>query len=302
MVGIRVRVRTPGYPAAPRVSRWRHVTKSSYIPAMKRLTSAVLGPRGARLARGLKQWQRAPEVLSCMAQLREWPKVALAYLGLRQPGYPFTVHFRNGDQVHVETYHDLVTTWVIFFRGEYLVDSNSKVIVDAGANIGAFALYAARKAPASVIHALEPFPSTRDRLLQTIGSNGLGDRVTVHPIGLSGEDSTRFMDDNGPSQSRGTAVSGPGVAVSTQTLEHFLRDAGLDAVDLLKVDIEGGEHEVFAETNADTLRGVRRLALEYHPGGSSRSLFAKLEAAGFRCAHDERVADDSGVADFVRTN
>jgi len=237
-----------------------------------------------------------------MAQVREWRRVALAYLGLRDPGYPFTVHFRNGDRVLLETYHDLVTVWVIFFRGEYRVDADCKVIVDAGANIGTFVLYAARKAPSATIHALEPFPSTRERLFETVNSNGIGHRVTVHSIGLSGADSTRFMADEGPSQSRGTTADGNGIAVATRTLAHFLEDTGLDRVDLLKIDIEGGEHEVMAATTPDTLRGVRRVALEYHPGGSSRTLFAKLAEAGFRCQHDERVAEDSGVADFVRTS
>jgi FkbM family methyltransferase len=281
---------------------WTGCLVTSTLQAMARVKPCALGFHGARLARGLKQWRRAPEVLACAKQVREWPNVTLAYLGLRQASYPFTVHFRNGDQVLVETYHDLVTVWVIFFRREYRVDAGSKVIVDAGANIGTFVLYAARKAPGSIIHALEPFPSTRDRLLQTLQSNGLGDRVRVYPIGLSGEDSIRFMPDEGPSQSRGTTRNAEGVAVPTRSLAHFFVEAELDTVDLLKMDIEGGEHEVLAATALDTLKVVRRLALEYHPGGSSRTLFAKLAAAGFRCSHDERVSEDSGVADFVRPN
>ncbi|HTA93769.1 MAG TPA: FkbM family methyltransferase [Polyangiaceae bacterium] len=189
---------------------------------------------------------------------------------------------------------------MIFFRTEYQVDGGCKTIVDAGANIGTFALYAARKAPAASIHALEPFPSTQDRLRETLRTNGLEQRVTVHPIGLSGEDSTRFMADVGPSQSRGTSTESNGVPVATKTLAHFLDSAGLVDADLLKMDIEGGEHEVFSEAGEETLQRFRRIALEYHPGGSSRALFAKLQRAGFACHHDARSSDDSGVAHFVR--
>lgn len=269
---------------------------------MPDLTSSTIRSRAARFARGLRQWQRAPEIMACAAQIREWPKVALAYLGVRNASYPFTIHFRNGDRVRVETYHDLVTVWVIFLRHEYRVDSASKTIVDAGANIGTFALYAARRAPGSTIHALEPFPSTRERLYETVRSNGLEHRVTVHPFGLSGADSTRFMADVGPSQSRGTTAEGAGVAVPTTTLAHFLDRAGLVLADLLKMDIEGAEHEVFASTTLETLKKFRQIALEYHPNGPSGLLFAKLNQAGFACSHDSKFFDDSGVAHFVRDN
>jgi FkbM family methyltransferase len=267
---------------------------------MMALTSVAIGSRAARFARGLKHWQRAPELLACATQVREWRKVALAYLGIRNPSYPFTIHFRNRERVLVETYHDLVTVWVVFFRNEYQVEARCKTIVDAGANIGTFAVYAARKAPGSVIHALEPFPSTRQRLQETLSANGLEHRVTVHPIGLSGGNSTRFMAADGPSQSRGTSTGGDGVAVQTQTLAHFLDSTGLVSVDLLKMDIEGAEHEVFAATRTETLRKFERIALEYHPNGSSRSLFEKLRSAGFICQHDAKFGDDSGVAHFVR--
>ncbi|HWZ90250.1 MAG TPA: FkbM family methyltransferase [Polyangiaceae bacterium] len=267
---------------------------------MMNLASNVIRSRAARLGRGLRQWKRAPEILACAAQIQEWRRVTLAYLGVQSTTYPFTIHFRNGDRILVQTYHDLVTVWVIFFRTEYHVDVGCQTIVDAGANIGTFTLYAARKAPGASIHALEPFPSTQDRLRETLRTNGLEQRVTVHPIGLSGEDSTRFMPDAGPSQSRGTTTEGNGIPVATKTLAHFLDAAGLTDADLLKMDIEGGEHEVFSEASQETLQRFRRIALEYHPSGSSRALFAKLLNAGFACHHDARSFDDSGVAHFVR--
>jgi FkbM family methyltransferase len=262
-------------------------------------TSHALRSRTDRLVRGLRHWQRAPEMVACAIRIHQWRRVILAYLGLQNLRYPFTINFRNGDRIRVETHHDLVTVWVVFFRNEYQVDTECRTIVDAGANIGTFVLYAARKAPQSSIHALEPFPSTYQRLLETLRLNDLEQRVTVYPIGLSGDDSTRFMPEVGPSQSRGTRTDGVGVPVTTQTLEHFLDSAGIPNADLLKMDIEGGEHEVFSATRVETLKRLRRIALEYHPNGSSNVLFAKLQRAGFVCQHDARFFENSGVAYFT---
>jgi len=59
--------------------------------------------------------------------------------------------------------------WITFFRNEYRGPETCATIVDAGANIGAFSLYSARQAPRATIYALEPLPSTRARLTDTIG-------------------------------------------------------------------------------------------------------------------------------------
>lgn len=259
------------------------------------------GAGSRRWGRLVKSWRRAPEILECARQIAEWRSVVLAYLGLRAAHYPFTIHFRSGDRVEVETYHDLVTLWVVFFRQEYRVGEQFATIIDAGANIGTFALYAARKAPHAVIHALEPFPSTRERLLKTLRDNGLEARVRVHPAGLAGSESRRFMAATGPSQSRGISDE-PGaekVEVRTMTLEQFLDVAGIPERALLKMDIEGAEHEVFEAASGATLRRFSEIALEYHPNGSRQALFHKLEANGFVCAQDRRDHENSGVAQFV---
>lgn len=256
----------------------------------------------ARVSQILPQWRRAPEILASVRETADAPTLALGYLGLREPAYPFVVHFRTGQQLLVETHHDLVTLWIIFFRNEYRVPEACRTIVDAGANIGAFSLYAARRAPGATVHALEPFPSTRDRLLRTIDQNGLVSRVKVYEVALAEGDSNRHMATDGPSQSRGVApgpVAGS-VTVRARTIEQFLADAGIKQVDFLKMDIEGAEHELLHATSPEVMRRFSQIALEYHPNGSAASLFQKITSCGFVCQHDARVAPDSGVAHFSR--
>jgi len=259
----------------------------------------------ARISRILPQWRRAPEVFASVRETSDAVELVLAYLGLRSPSYPFVVHFRTGEQLRVETHHDLVTLWIIFFRNEYRLPKSCTTIVDAGANIGAFSLYAARHAPGATIHALEPFPSTRQRLAETLDANRLTSRVKVYELALADVTAgnvTRHMSSEGPSQSRGTGLE-PGagsIAVPVSTLEKFLDDANITEVDFLKMDIEGAEHEVLHAASSSVIRRFREIGLEYHPNRSADALFRKLVSCGFVCRHDARVAQDSGVAHFAR--
>ena len=57
-------------------------------------------------------------------------------------------------------FFDLATLWLIFFSPAYPVKASDRVIVDAGANVGFFTLYASHRAPLARIISIEPFPPT----------------------------------------------------------------------------------------------------------------------------------------------
>ncbi len=260
--------------------------------------------KAKRLVKAVRNLERAPEVVRCMGGSPDWSWLVPAYLGVKTVDFPVQLRMRGGDHVALATFHDLVTAWLIFFRHEYDVRATDRVIVDAGANIGMFSLFAARTAPNARIVALEPFPSTRDRLLETLRANGLEGRVQARSWALAKDDARRKMDDQaGVSQSRGMfgADANRGVDVEAISLETLLAREKVNEVDLLKMDIEGSEHEVLLGTSAETLGRVKRLALEYHPNKPKGPLFAKLLASQFELHVDRPAGPDSGVAEFRRT-
>jgi FkbM family methyltransferase len=246
---------------------------------------------------------RSPEVLRCIRISPDWITLVSTYLGFRRLSLPNRFRTRSGDTIVLESFHDLVTAWIIYCRREYTVRPEDRVIVDAGANIGVFTLYAARRAPHSRLVAIEPFQSTRERLEQTIASNGLVNRVKVTELALARSDSLRLMyDKEAPSQLRGMLPSDAtdGVSVEAVSLETLLDREGLRDVDLLKMDIEGAEHEVLAGASPTALARIRRISLEYHPNGSKEELFRALTDAGFRLDRDTPVSENSGVAELSR--
>jgi FkbM family methyltransferase len=100
------------------------------------------------------------------------------------------------------------------------------LIVDAGANIGMFALYIKRRYPAAEILAFEPTPESAAVLRQNIGLHGLTG-ITVHEVALGRRpeqaaaftyypaapgSSTRYPEQSGPAKAAVGRIFSPRVA------------------------------------------------------------------------------------------
>src|SRR5208283_410674 len=92
--------------------------------------------------------------------------------------------------------------WQIFVHGCYRLWPDCKTIVDAGANIGMFSVWAARRLPESRILALEPFPETFARLQHNLLMNRLGSRVESVQLALAAQSGERLMPVAAESQRR----------------------------------------------------------------------------------------------------
>jgi FkbM family methyltransferase len=135
-----------------------------------------------------------------------------------------------------------------------------QVIVDVGAHIGMSSIYFALKYPAARIIAIEPQPAN----FQALVSN-TAPYKQIFPI-----QAALWRDDGEVNLTRSTVhpkgafcISGTGdQRVRSVTMRTLMREAGVDSIDLLKMDIEGAEKEVFA--GCDWLDKVRVLAIELH--------------------------------------
>lgn len=132
-----------------------------------------------------------------------------------------------------------------------LSPEGAKVILDVGANIGAVSQIYARRFPGAQIHALEASPSTFALLQQNFQGHP---RVHTHYFAVSdrdGEISFNVNYNSGTSSvfepsdynratwaSQGTQAR---VAVPAVTIPAFCRRMDIDAIDVLKLDIEGSE-------------------------------------------------------------
>jgi FkbM family methyltransferase len=148
------------------------------------------------------------------------------------------------------------------------------VIVDAGANNGCSAIYLSRfeGLENSRLIALEPFPETTQLLKKNLTSNLSSFEVV--PAALWSNDTSIRFDMNfrdGKEWSIRTIEdpSGPVKAISVQYLfDHF----NLQEIDILKIDIEGSEFEVFLNSieNVNCLKKIRAVIMEIHDEAGNR--------------------------------
>ena len=92
---------------------------------------------------------RCRQIQRCASATRQWPRLTAAYVGIRVP-LPFTITLASGS-FEFREFSDIPTFWQIFFRDEYSVRTDDRVIIDAGANIGASPVYFLSRYPDAAV-------------------------------------------------------------------------------------------------------------------------------------------------------
>jgi FkbM family methyltransferase len=265
--------------------------------------------------------RRIPEIRACSRETHQWLAITLDYLGLRGVKYPYELRLRSCERVTLWEHIDVVIFWMVFARQHYPVAASHRLIVDIGANIGLFTLYAARTAPAARIIAVEPFPDTRERLRKLVETNHLSDRVTILDCAIAGTTGRKTMDsaEGIPSQYRrvyspematlnaehrgpaGANQDNSGVSVRTETLGQVLERAGCAAVDLVKMNIHGSEYDVLLHSQPSVLQRCKQIEVQYHELPAEmhlgkKQIFDHLERLGFSLVADDDTHRGSGLA------
>ena len=161
-------------------------------------------------------------------------------------------------------------------------------IVDLGSNVGLSLVFWSHEFRNARIFAYEPHPAHLRQLQLNVQINGLQNRVVTCPVAAGVAPATLFLTDEGP-RSTLSPIPAPH-ALQVEVVDWFedLAHHGLlaDGIDLLKIDIEGGEFVLLADPRFAEL-AVRNLVLEWHDtrqrkDGQSWCL-QRLESLGFRC-------------------
>lgn len=116
------------------------------------------------------------------------------------------------------------------------------LFLDVGANIGSYTVLAATSCRADVI-AIEPVPTTYQRLVDNIRLNHIDDRVKALQIGVGGGESSLWFS-TGLDTMNHVALSSEKahtIEVSVKTLDSII---GARVPAIIKIDVEGFETEV----------------------------------------------------------
>jgi FkbM family methyltransferase len=183
----------------------------------------------------------------------------------------------------------------IFFNETYPIQptNNTLTIFDCGANIGMSTLYFKKMCPNALVSAFEPNPATYRYLQENIHSNHLKD-VTTYMIGLGGTpgETTLYTDEkleasSGASITRHLESKDKKTSEVTITIKK-LSDYIDKKIDILKLDVEGAEGEVFDDLKRENKFAlIENIYMEYHYDGIHTTyplskILSTLEESGFK--------------------
>lgn len=149
--------------------------------------------------------------------------------------------------------------------------SPGSVFVDVGANEGYFSVLGGQiVGPAGRVVAIEPQSRLRAVVEENIRLNGLNN-VVLYQTAISDAEGvadlylTPDVNTGASGLTRQNRYAVPTQPVPTTTLANVLATAGVEKIDLMKMDIEGFEYEAIMGSK-DLFRGgrVRAIALELH--------------------------------------
>ncbi|WP_193608106.1 FkbM family methyltransferase [Nocardioides lijunqiniae] len=254
--------------------------------------------RSRSLAQAWDKFRWGARVVGVGPALAGGARLVLLRLGRRERA---RVRLRSGATIGFDVASQLPPALVMFrtlidpeFRFLSEVADPDWVVVDVGAAIGQFSVFAARL-PVGEVHAFEPSSGNVSSLRRNLEDNRLGDRVHVHQVALSdrvGEQS--FATQGNSYLSRLDRPDPEGQAselVAVRTLTDEVERLGLSRVSVLKVNVAGYEPEVLGGATALLARGAASI-LVLLIGERSIPWYRQCRAWGYRFffySPDDRV-------------
>lgn len=159
-------------------------------------------------------------------------------------------------------------------------------VIDAGANVGLFSLYFLPKI--KKIYCIEP-TKTHFEILKDLLSKFDDKKIEYHNIALSNKNEILNFEINNFNTTENKLTNKETCdKVTGKTLKNFFIENNIDQIDLLKLDIEGGENDVLMNDNTvdEILLKCKYIYVETHPAPYGNiieeKLISKMEKLNFQ--------------------
>lgn len=220
-------------------------------------------------------------VYRCIRLFNRPFEVLWCYLRRQNPS-SHKVSLRDGIVILLsEDNSDIVTVFIIFCRLDYGKIPPGRAAVDIGANIGVFALYAAKEG-ANIVQAYEPAEESFELLKKNIENNGYEKIIYPHRAAVVGKQSPPVWFPRHSHVLNAIKINPENSSnyelVPTVTFTELM--SNLPSSNIIKLDCEGGEYDIILNTEDSVFQRIEEIRLEYHPG-PSQQLITRFEKLGF---------------------
>jgi FkbM family methyltransferase len=177
-----------------------------------------------------------------------------------------------------------------FVKREYGDVDDEGDVIDIGANIGAFSLFAASRPKTKRVLAFEPMHETFCRLVDNVTKSGSGERIVcVHSAVGSRSGFVQMILGASSMQHRTSDINEKALEsepmVPAVSLASIFDQYDVVKCSLLKIDCEGAEYEILENLPRIYFDKICAIRLEIHRRSDGRmpeELFRFIESHGFR--------------------
>lgn len=201
-------------------------------------------------------------------------------------------HFKNPVYLR-NNYSDKAIFYQVFYEGQYQLDALPKIhphyIVDAGANVGLAALYFSNHFPDAKILALEPEPENFSLLRKNTDQYS---NITPLEKAIWYKDGSVSIINPDAQAASFSVAEGQRDCIPAISIPTLLEEFNWPGIDILKIDIEGAEREVFS-SDTEWLQKVKLIIIELHDGikpGTTKTFFNALAPYDYQAYfHHENI-------------
>jgi len=181
---------------------------------------------------------------------------------------------------------DIGIFYEVFWKKTYaehlsLLKKEPKIIVDLGAHIGLTSIYLSLKYPNAKIYSVEA--SVDNFELLKVNTNSFKNIECINAAAYFEDGFVNFSNDE---LSYNQKISDTGISTKAISLETLKKNFEIPNIDLLKIDIEGGEIDLLRKQNS-WLSGVENIIIEIHHPYTSSDLGEDLKTFGFSIKRNE---------------
>jgi len=220
-------------------------------------------------------------IIKIIKILKNWYVFPSVYLKLTNNEFT-TLITRTGIKIKIRTNStDLMAfthVWIIeeYSRPGFEI-SDDDIVIDIGAHIGLFSLFASQFCKKGKIFSFEPINENFELLKENIKINEISN-IYLFNNAVSDTSSTITLyqseDDSGHSKFIKTSKS---VKVISKSLKEFLDENKIEQCDLLKLDCEGSEYEIMKSLPLKYFEKFKKIIIEYHLADSKPQLIEELK-------------------------
>ena len=152
-----------------------------------------------------------------------------------------------------------------YYQNDIVSIGEGDLVIDAGGHLGTFTRLALKSGARKVV-VFEPEPTNVLCLKRTFENEICEKRVVLIEAAARGETTNlRFQFLDADNSANGRIATEGEIEVPAVTIDETVADLGLDRVDFIKMDIEGGERHAVAGARQTIARFAPRMALSvYH--------------------------------------